>query len=70
MLIRFLLNTVILTLFAVVCYLLYILIVGSFCGTGYAIDAPSQVRLFAILTMFMLLAFVPVLWLLRKRAGK
>jgi hypothetical protein len=74
MVIRFLLNTAILLLFALGCYLLHILIVGSFFvvvgGKGYTIDAPDQIRLFALLSIFTVFAFVRLLWLVRRRVNR
>jgi len=71
MIIRILLNTVILSLSGVVVCLLYVLIIGRFFvvsgGKGYSIDAPEQVRLFAGLFMVIVLAFIRVLWLARRR---
>jgi len=74
MVIRLLLNTAILLLLALECYLLIILIGGSFFivvgGKDYTIDAPDQIRLFAALSLFTVLAFVRVLWVIRNRVKK
>ena len=74
MVIRFVPNTAILLLLALGCYLLYILLAGSFFvvvgGKGHSIDAPDQIRLFAVVSLFTVLAFVRLLWVVRRRVKR
>ncbi len=67
-------NTAILVLFAVCLSLIYILIVGNFFfeidGIGYAMDAPAQIRLSALLLIFSISVVIRLLWRGRRRTSK
>lgn len=67
-------STAILVLFAVCLWLFYILIVGNFFfaidGVGYAIDAPAQIRLSALLLIFSISIVIRLLWRGRRRTSK
>ena len=64
----------ILVLLAVIVWLLYVLIIGSFWftidGVGYAIDAPAQIRLGALLLLISVSLAIRLLWLVRGRTTK
>jgi hypothetical protein len=51
--------------------LFYVLIVGSFWftigGMGYAIDAPAEIRLSALLLLISVSLAIRLLWLVRRR---
>ena len=67
-------NTAILVLLAIIVWLLYVLIIGSFWftidGVGYAIDAPAQVRLSALMLIISVSFAIRLLWRVRKRTAK
>lgn len=67
-------NTAILVLLAVIVWLLYVLIIGSFWftidGVGYAIDAPAQIRLSALLLIISVSLAIRLLWRVPKRTTK
>lgn len=66
-------NAAIFVLFAVGFVLVYALIVGRlgiFIGrTSYEIDAPTEIRLTALLLIFAILCAIRLLWLSRKSIG-
>ena len=66
-------NAAIFVLFAVGFVLVYALIVrrlGIFIGrTSYEIDAPTEIRLTALLLIFVILCAIRLLWLSRKSIG-
>lgn len=67
-------NIAILVLLAVIIWLLYVLIIGSFWftidGVGYAIDAPAQIRLSALLLIISVSLATRLLWRVLKRIAK
>jgi hypothetical protein len=71
---RALTNIAILVLLAVSAWLLYVLILGSFWftinGAGYAIDAPAQIRLSALLLIISVSLAICLLWRVRRSFAK
>ena len=63
-------NTMILALFAACFGLLYILVVGnyffSYHGVGYSFDAPTLIRLSALLLIFTTSGVIRLLWRMRR----